>query len=79
LGVVEFGVGRPALYPYYAGHDELVGAVTADFFRELAAAMERARDAYAGAPIDDGMLAVCRAMRAWSIAHQREPSDLNDR
>jgi hypothetical protein len=53
--------------------------VTADFFRELATLMEQARDAYAGAPIDDGMPAVCRAMRARAIAHQREPSDLNDR
>ncbi|TMR89308.1 TetR/AcrR family transcriptional regulator [Nonomuraea basaltis] len=68
----QVGMSGPALYHYYAGHDELVGAVTADFFRELAAVMEQARDACARAPIGDRMLAVCRAMRAWAIAHPAE-------
>ncbi|MFI7633976.1 TetR/AcrR family transcriptional regulator [Nonomuraea sp. NPDC049400] len=68
----EVGMSGPALYHYYAGHDELVGAVTADFFRELAATMGQARDACAGAPVGDRILAVCRAMRAWAIAHPAE-------
>jgi AcrR family transcriptional regulator len=68
----QVGMSGPALYHYYDGHDELVGAVTADFFRELAAAMEQARDAQAGAPIGERMLAVCRAMRAWATAHPAE-------
>ncbi|MFG2102039.1 TetR/AcrR family transcriptional regulator [Micromonospora echinaurantiaca] len=68
----QVGMSGPALYHYYAGHDELVGAVTADFFREMAAAMEQARDARAAAPVGDRMLAVCRAMRAWAIAHPAE-------
>ncbi|MBN6053795.1 TetR/AcrR family transcriptional regulator [Nonomuraea sp. RK-328] len=68
----QVGMSGPALYHYYAGHDELVGAVTADFFRELAAAMEQARDAHAGASIGDRILAVCRAMRAWAVAHPAE-------
>ncbi|PRX66917.1 TetR family transcriptional regulator [Nonomuraea fuscirosea] len=68
----QVGMSGPALYHYYAGHDELVGAVTADFFRELAAVMERARDARAGAPTGERLLAVCRAMRAWSVAHPAE-------
>ncbi|MBG0822762.1 WHG domain-containing protein [Planomonospora sp. ID91781] len=66
------GMSGPALYHYYAGHDELVGAVTAGFFRELAAAMEQARDARPGAPTGDRMLAVCRAMRVWATAHPAE-------
>ncbi|WP_049567157.1 TetR/AcrR family transcriptional regulator [Nonomuraea sp. SBT364] len=68
----EIGVSGPALYHYYSGHDELVGAVTAGFFRELAGAMEQARDAQAGAPIAERLLAVCRAMRAWAIGHPAE-------
>ncbi|MFI6742102.1 TetR/AcrR family transcriptional regulator [Nonomuraea sp. NPDC050451] len=68
----QVGMSGPALYHYYAGHDELVGAVTADFFRELAAAMEQARDARADEPIGDRLLAACRAMRAWAIAHPAE-------
>ncbi|SCL65395.1 transcriptional regulator, TetR family [Micromonospora citrea] len=66
------GMSGPALYHYFAGHDELVGAVTARFFREMAAAMEQARDARADAPVGDRILAACRAMRAWAVAHPAE-------
>ncbi|MEJ3746538.1 helix-turn-helix domain-containing protein [Actinomycetes bacterium KLBMP 9797] len=68
----EVGMSGPALYHYYASHDDLVGAVTADFFDELAAAMAAARDAYADGSIGDRMLAAARAMRAWAIAHPAE-------
>ncbi|MEV0373734.1 TetR/AcrR family transcriptional regulator [Streptomyces sp. NPDC050636] len=68
----QVGVSGPALYHYYASHDELVGAVTADFFRELATTMERARDAHADAPVGERILAACRAMRAWAITHPAE-------
>ncbi|GAB3569183.1 TetR/AcrR family transcriptional regulator [Amycolatopsis endophytica] len=68
----QVGMSGPALYHYYASHDELVGAVTAGFFRELAAAMEQARDARADAPVGERIVAVCRAMRAWAIAHPAE-------
>ncbi|MEU7579801.1 TetR/AcrR family transcriptional regulator [Streptomyces sp. NPDC041068] len=68
----QVGMSGPALYHYYAGHDQLVGAVTADFFRELAAAMEEARDARAEAPIDERILVVCRAMRTWAVDHPAE-------
>jgi AcrR family transcriptional regulator len=66
------GISGPALYHYYAGHDELVGAVTADFFRELAGAMEQARDRHADRPLDERILSVCRAMRGWATAHPAE-------
>ncbi|MGK8525101.1 TetR-like C-terminal domain-containing protein [Nocardia asteroides] len=46
--------------------------MTADLFDELAAAMEQVRDADADAPIGERILAVCRAMRAWAIAHPAE-------
>jgi AcrR family transcriptional regulator len=68
----EVGMSGPALYHYFAGHDELVGAVTAGFLRELTAAMERARDDLADRPLDDRVLAVCRAMRGWATAHPAE-------
>lgn len=68
----KVGMSGPALYHYYASHDELVGAVTADFFRELTAAMEQARDTHADAPLGQRILAACRAMRAWAIAHPAE-------
>ncbi|WP_344855005.1 TetR/AcrR family transcriptional regulator [Planomonospora alba] len=68
----EMGMSGPALYHYYAGHEELVGAVTAGFLRELTEAMEQARDARADAPPADRLLATCRAMRAWAVAHPAE-------
>ncbi|MDA0563876.1 TetR/AcrR family transcriptional regulator [Streptomonospora sp. S1-112] len=68
----EVGMSGPALYHYHAGHDELVGAVTAGFFGELAAEMERARDARPGAPPVERLAAACRAMRAWAVAHRAE-------
>ncbi|MEU4542081.1 TetR/AcrR family transcriptional regulator [Nonomuraea dietziae] len=68
----EMGMSGPALYHYYASHDELVGAVTAGFFRELAETMEQARDTHADAPIGDRLLSVCRAMRSWAVAHPAE-------
>lgn len=66
------GMSGPALYHYYAGHDELVGAVTAGFFRELTEVMEQARDAHAGRPTGERLLAVCRAMRSWAVSHPAE-------
>ncbi|WP_433261269.1 TetR/AcrR family transcriptional regulator [Actinosynnema sp. CS-041913] len=68
----QVGMSGPALYHYYASHDELVGAVTADLFRELTTTMEQARDARADAPVDQRILAACRAMRAWAITHRAE-------
>lgn len=62
----------PALYHYYSGHEELVGAVTATFFDELATGMENARDALGDRPVGDRILAVCRAMRFWAVAHPAE-------
>ncbi|MGW4327360.1 TetR/AcrR family transcriptional regulator [Nocardia sp. NPDC004573] len=66
------GMSGPSLYHYYPGHDALVGAVTADFFDELAAAMEHVRDAHADEPVGERILAVCRAMRRWAITHPAE-------
>ncbi|WP_369207118.1 TetR/AcrR family transcriptional regulator [Streptomyces sp. PU-14G] len=68
----QVGMSGPALYHYYASHDELVGAVTADFFHELATSMERARDAHPDAPVGERILAVCRALRAWACTHPAE-------
>ncbi|WP_157254009.1 TetR/AcrR family transcriptional regulator [Nonomuraea typhae] len=68
----EVGMSGPALYHYYAGHEELVGAVTAGFFRELAEAMESARDRRPEASLEVRLLETCRAMRAWCVAHPAE-------
>ncbi|OLT29828.1 TetR family transcriptional regulator [Actinomadura sp. CNU-125] len=68
----EIGMSGPALYHYFASHDDLVAAVTADFLRELTTAMETARDAHAPGASAERLLATCRAMRDWAIAHPAE-------
>lgn len=68
----EMGMSGPSLYHYYASRDALVGGLTADFFQELAEAMERDRDKHAGAPLVERFLAACRAMRAWAVSHPAE-------
>ncbi|TMR06405.1 TetR/AcrR family transcriptional regulator [Actinomadura soli] len=70
----EVGMSGPALYHYFSGHDELVQAVTADFFAELGAQMRAARDARraAGGTVSARLLAACRAMRGWAITHPAE-------
>ncbi|WP_431046055.1 TetR/AcrR family transcriptional regulator [Streptomyces sp. P1-3] len=68
----EVGMSGPALYHYYSSHEELVGAVTADLYRELAEEMEAARDAHASRSPARRLLATCRAMRGWATAHPAE-------
>ncbi|MEU4408897.1 TetR/AcrR family transcriptional regulator [Streptosporangium sp. NPDC023963] len=68
----EMGMSGPALYHYYSSRDELVGAVTADFFRELTATLQAARDAHASSSPARRLLATSRAMRNWAITHPAE-------
>ncbi|WP_280421298.1 TetR/AcrR family transcriptional regulator [Nocardia carnea] len=68
----RMGMSGPALYHYYSGHEELVGAVTATFFDEMAAEMADARDTAGDRPVGDRILAVCRAMRFWAVGHPAE-------
>ena len=58
----EVGISGPALYHYFSGHDELVGAMTVAFLDELADELRTA----------DGLLATCRALRTWAVAHPAE-------
>ncbi|XRQ05799.1 TetR/AcrR family transcriptional regulator [Actinomadura welshii] len=66
----EVGMSGPALYHYFSGREELVQAVTADFFAELAAEMKAARDARG--TLSARLLATCRAMRYWAVSHPAE-------
>jgi AcrR family transcriptional regulator len=66
----ELGMSGPALYHYFDGHEELVGAVTEDFYRELTGELEAARDAH-DTPAAR-LLATGRALRAWATSHPAE-------
>ncbi|HJE61781.1 MAG TPA: TetR family transcriptional regulator [Nocardiopsis listeri] len=68
----EMGMSGPALYRYFTGHEELVEAITIDFFRELTGVITAARDVHAGEDAGVRLLAMCRAMRGWAVAHPAE-------
>ena len=66
----DMRMSAPGLYRYFDGRDELVTALIADAFHDLAEGLEKARDAV---PTDDPggrLLALCLEFRAWSA---REP------
>lgn len=68
----EMGMTAPALYRYFASHEDLVGALCEDVLTEITGRLERARD---GVPPDrpiDRLMAACREFRRWSLAHPRE-------
>lgn len=68
----EMGMTAPALYRYFASHEELLGAVCADLLAELTGSLEQARDEV-GTDDPVGRLgAACRAFRRWALEHPRE-------
>ncbi|SDK54229.1 transcriptional regulator, TetR family [Glycomyces sambucus] len=67
----RMGLSGPAIYRYYAGHDELVGAVIAELFAELGAAIEQARDDGPASPAER-LPAMARGLRAWATSRPVE-------
>jgi AcrR family transcriptional regulator len=68
----EMGVTAPALYRYFASHEDLVGAVCTDVLAELTAALSTARDSVGRQDPVERLMAACRAFRRWSLEHPRE-------
>lgn len=80
----EMGMTAPALYRYFPSREDLIGALIADLYDELTAAVSTA----AGGSTGDadgggagktgdgdpraGITAASRAFRAWALAHPRE-------
>ncbi|HUL27216.1 MAG TPA: TetR/AcrR family transcriptional regulator [Streptosporangiaceae bacterium] len=71
----EMGMTAPALYRYFASHEDLIEHVVADIFAEIAdgihAAVARAGQA-SGGDLTQKLIAACREFRHWSLAHQAE-------
>lgn len=68
----EMGMTAPALYRYFASHEEIVEALCQDVLDEITVTLELARD---GVSVDDPvgrLMAACRSFRTWSLAHPRE-------
>jgi AcrR family transcriptional regulator len=80
----EMGMTAPALYRYFPSREDLVGALIANLYDELTAAISIAAsgstaDAVGGAGGETGegdpragITAASRAFRAWALAHPRE-------
>jgi AcrR family transcriptional regulator len=81
----DVGMTAPGLYRYFPSLDELVNALADDLYDELAAALARAGAPLPAAEAGARALAVCRAFRAWSVAHPAEfglllgPADTEER
>mgnify|MGYP003576812514 CR=1 FL=1 len=68
------GVSAPALYRYYPSHRDLVAALASQLYDELAhqIASEREDASISISSSAAPLLAMCRAMRTWAIAHPAE-------
>ncbi|MFG2617633.1 TetR/AcrR family transcriptional regulator [Streptomyces sp. NPDC048507] len=70
----ELGMVSSALYRYFPSRDELLTALIIDAYDSVGAAAEAADAAAlaAGDPPRARWAAVCRAVRAWALAHPHE-------
>jgi AcrR family transcriptional regulator len=68
----EMGMTAPALYRYFASHEDLVQHLIVDLYDELCDYMEAARDAVEGASTARRLLAASRAFRTWATTHHAE-------
>jgi AcrR family transcriptional regulator len=68
----DMGMTAPALYRYFASHEQLLGAVCADLLGELTSSLERARDTVAPDDPIGRLGETCRGFRRWALAHPRE-------
>jgi AcrR family transcriptional regulator len=67
----ELGMVSSALYRYFPSRDDLLTAMIIDAYNAIGAAAEAAI-AEAGAGARARWAAVCRAIRAWALAHPHE-------
>ncbi|GAA3758204.1 AcrR family transcriptional regulator [Spinactinospora alkalitolerans] len=68
----EMGMTAPGLYRYYAGLDDLLQSLRADFFDELSEAVGDADRALPADDVDGRILGSLRAFRSWALANRAE-------
>lgn len=66
------GMVSSALYRYFPSRDELLTALIIDAYDSLGESAERAHEAAAGTGPLDRWVAVCEAVRDWSLRHPHE-------
>ena len=68
----ELGMVSSAVYRYFPSRDDLLTALIIDGYNAVGEAAEQADAACPGADYSGRWLAVCRAVRAWALAHPHE-------
>ncbi|TCN29985.1 TetR family transcriptional regulator [Kribbella orskensis] len=68
----ELGLSAPALYRYFASHEDLISAVIADLYDELTAVLVALRDEDAEADLGTRLFLVAGGLRDWALAHPAE-------
>lgn len=64
----DMRMSAPGLYRYFDGRDELLTALIADAFTDLAQTVERARDAVPVGDVGARLIAIAQAFRGWALA-----------
>jgi AcrR family transcriptional regulator len=72
----EMGMTAPALYRYYASHEDLLSALIVTIFDEVSDTLEAAMKGPDGSTLDADVVrrtfAVIRALRRWAVDHPAE-------
>jgi AcrR family transcriptional regulator len=68
----DMGVTAPALYRYYASHEQLLTALIAGLYDELTAALESARDTLPADDVAGRLGATSLAFRRWALTNRAE-------
>lgn len=68
----ELGLSAPALYRYFASHEDLLAALTADLYDELTETLVRLRDEDPEADLGAKLFLVAGGLRDWALAHPAE-------
>lgn len=61
----RMGMSGPAIYRYYDSHDDLIAGLTAEYYREVTAAVDGAR-----VPGTVNLVPMSRALRRWALANR---------
>jgi AcrR family transcriptional regulator len=68
----ELGLSAPALYRYFASHEDLISSVIADLYDELTAYLVELRDGDPAADLGDQLFLIAGGLRDWALAHPAE-------
>ncbi|QNE18814.1 TetR/AcrR family transcriptional regulator [Kribbella qitaiheensis] len=68
----ELGLSAPALYRYFASHEDLISALIADLYDELTAYLVGLRDGDPASDLGEQLFLIAGGLRDWALAHPAE-------